>query len=174
MRTETIPPAPLPRRAVLIGALAAVGGCGFQPVHGRHGRGGPALPSVTVAPIPEREGQLLRNALLERLRPTESPRHTLHVTLTMIDQDLGILRDDRATLANLHLSAHWRLLTRTGDDRERLDLERTARASVTYNISDNQYATELSRRDSLSGLVQQIAADIETALVAHFAAAGVR
>jgi LPS-assembly lipoprotein len=159
---------------VLIGALAVLGGCGFQPVHGRRGRGGPALPSVTVAPIPEREGQLLRNALLERLRPAESPRHTMHVTLSMADQDLGILRDDRATLANLHLTARWRLLTPTGEGRDRLDLDRTARASVTYNISDNQYATELNRRDSLAGLVERIAADIETALVAHFAAGGVR
>ncbi|MBB4286001.1 LPS assembly lipoprotein LptE [Roseospira goensis] len=158
------------RRAVLVSAaVGLLAACGFRPMYGRGGAGGPALSSVAVAPIPERFGQLLRNALLDRLRPGPEPRHELQVSLSLLDQDLGVQRDDRATLANLQATATWRLLTRVDDGRQRLDAEGTARAAVTYNILDNQYATEASRRAAQRDMAEHLAADIETRLAALFA-----
>lgn len=149
-----------------------VAGCGFRPVHGRRGRGGAALTSVDVAPIADRSGQLLRNALLDRLRPVDDAPHELVVTLSLVDQDLGISEDDKPSLATLHGRAAWRLLTRMGDGRQRLDREGQSRAAVTYNILDNQYATERNRRAGQESIAEQIAADIEARLIAHFGSGG--
>lgn len=161
------------RRALLaapaLALVAAGSGCGFRPVYGDRGATAGVLSSVAVAPIPERMGVLLRNALLRRLQPGTETTRELQASLNLLDQDLGIQRDDRATLGNLHASATWRLLTRVGDGRMRLDAEGTARAAVTYNVLDNQYATERNRRKAQADMAEALAADIETRLMAHFA-----
>ncbi|SDE36849.1 LPS assembly lipoprotein LptE [Rhodospira trueperi] len=143
-------------------------GCGFRPMYGRSG-GGAALSSVDVEPIPEREGQLLRNALLDRFRPTGKTRHVLSATVRVSDASLGIQSNDEATLGRLTATAQWRLLTPTGDGRRRLDLQGTARNSVVYNILDNQYATERNRRAARADIADQLASEIETRLGAYFA-----
>jgi LPS-assembly lipoprotein len=162
------------RRAMLVapGLALLAAGCGFRPVYGDRGAAGRALSSVAVAPIPERMGQLVRNALLRRLRPAGQTTHELQVDVSIVDQDLGIQRDDQATLANLGGAATWRLLTRVGDGRMRLDAEGVARAGVTYNILDNQYATERNRRKAQADMAESLAADIETRLIALFARGG--
>lgn len=155
-----------------LGGLVAA--CGFQPVHGRRGRGGAALTSVAVAPIAGRSGQLLYNALLDRLRPAPDAPHELVVTLELVDQDLGISEDDKPSLANLFGIARWRLLTRVDDGRRRQDLTGDSRAAVTYNVLDNQYATERNRRAGQADIAERIAADIEARLIAHFGASRAR
>jgi len=155
-----------------LGGLVAA--CGFQPVHGRRGRGGAALTGVNVAPIADRSGQLLYNALLDRLRPAPNAPHDLVATFELVDQDLGISEDDKPSLANLFGTARWRLLTRVDDGRRRQDLTGQSRAAVTYNVLDNQYATERNRRAGQEAIAERIAADIETRLIAHFGAANAR
>ncbi|WP_299437459.1 LPS assembly lipoprotein LptE [uncultured Rhodospira sp.] len=156
------------RRLVATAPLLALAACGFRPLYGRRGRGGPALSSIAVEPIPERMGQLLRNALLDRLQPAGQTRHVLQAQVTLVDQDLGIQSNDRATLGNLYATVTWRLLTPTGEGRRRLDLEETSRSAVTYNILDNQYATEQSRRAAQRAIADDLAATIETRLAAYF------
>lgn len=165
------PAPPLTRRMLVVAPVGLLlAGCGFRPVYGTRGTSGAALASIAVAPIPERMGQLLRNALLDRLRPAAETRREVQVTLTVFDQDLGIKRDDQATLSNLQATATWRLLTRVDDGRQRLDLEGVERTAVTYNVLQNQYATERNRRAAMADMADQLAAAIETRLAAAFAA----
>jgi len=164
-------PRAIGRRALLIGpALALLAGCGFRPVYGNRGAGGGALSSVAVAVMTDRMGQLLHNELLRRLQPTEHTTHEIQATVSLVDQSLGILSSDEATLGNLIAVASWTLLTRTGEGRMRLDKKGTVRAAVTYNIVDNQYATEQNRRKAQMDMAETLASDIEARLTAFFAA----
>jgi len=158
--------AALTRLGIGVGVLA-VTACGFHPVHGRRGSG-EALRSVSVAHIEEREGQLLRNALLDRLRPAQDAPHELKVTLRVYDQNLGISANSNPTLNNLFATARWQLLTRDGEGRQSQETTGYTRFGVTYNILSNQYATEVNRRAARDAVVEEIAAHIETQLVAYF------
>ncbi|KAA5604169.1 hypothetical protein F1188_17460 [Roseospira marina] len=155
--------------AAAFGAAGVLAACGFRPVHGDRGVGGGALTSVAVAIIPERMGQQLRNALLRRLQPGPEPQYEVQASVSLVDQDLGIQRDDRATLGAVHATAIWRLLARVGDGRLRLEAEGVARAAVTYNILENQYATEANRRKAQADMAESLASDIEARLIAYFA-----
>jgi len=62
----------LGRRWLCLGAAAALGGCGFQPVYmptasGKTGAAARGLQTVYVGTIPDRPGQVLRQALQDRL-----------------------------------------------------------------------------------------------------------
>ena len=67
----------LPRRRMLaLAAAAALSGCGFQPVYmptasGNAGVAQRELAAIQVALIPDRPGQLLRQALQDRLETGE-------------------------------------------------------------------------------------------------------
>jgi len=158
--------------SLLSPALLAVGlsGCGFRPVYGDRGRVGTVLTSVDVAPIANRDGQILRNILLDRLRPGADASRELVVTFILMDQDLGVNEGDKPSIKTLHGVARWRLLTRVADGRQRQDLSSVSRGAVTYNILDNQYATERNRRAAGKAIADQIAAEIETQLMAYFGA----
>ena len=56
-------------RALALAALLALGGCGLQPMYagGASGTVATGVSSIQVAPIPERAGWLVRNALVDRL-----------------------------------------------------------------------------------------------------------
>jgi len=162
-------PRAIGRRALLIGPALALAGCGFRPVHGDRGVGGGALSSVAVGDASERMGQLLRNELLRRLQPSGQTTHEIRASATLINQNLGIQRDDEATLGNLFALANWSLLARTDDGRMRLEKTGMVRAAVTYNILDNQYATEQNRRKAQIDMAESLAADIEAHLIAFFA-----
>ncbi|MQX35624.1 LPS assembly lipoprotein LptE [Roseospira navarrensis] len=166
-------PAAIARRAVLAaGPLLALAGCGFRPVYGTRGRGGPQLPSVAVGPISERVGQLLRNALLHRLQTGPNPRYELQVTVTVTTGNLGIRRDDEATLANLNARANWSLAARREDGRPLGVADGSTRSSAVYNVLDNQYATDRNRAKTEADMAQILAADIEMQVVAYFAKRG--
>ena len=58
------------RPALLVAVALMLPGCGLHPLYAG-GESGPVasrLASIAVAPIPDRAGWLVRNALLERLR----------------------------------------------------------------------------------------------------------
>ena len=83
-------------RAIALGILLALSGCGLQPMYAGGGSGAVAtsLSSVMVAPIPERAGWLVRNALVDRLGgEAESPAYRLEVELD--DDRNGLALVDR-------------------------------------------------------------------------------
>ena len=92
----------LSRRWVCLGALTALGGCGFQPVYmpTASGKAGPAkreLQSVFVGIIPDRPGQILRQALQDGLSvrdaaqavavATSRPRRDVYARALKIGKD---------------------------------------------------------------------------------------
>ena len=94
-------PAMMRRFFLAAAACAMLGGCGFEPLYGerRDVNVVGELAGVRIAPIPDRGGQVLRNFLLDQIKPrgTGSGAYTLAVELREPQQEIGILRNDTAT-----------------------------------------------------------------------------
>jgi LPS-assembly lipoprotein len=148
-----------PRRALLGGALLA-GGCGFRPLHGpAPGGASAALAGVRVANIPERTGQMLRQALARRLDPQgagTAPRHELRVALAIQNEPIGFRRDGAPSRIRATARADWRVValgtpeTEVASGREQ--------AFDAFNIPDGQFfAADVSRDAMERRLMEQLA-----------------
>src|SRR5690242_7641602 len=71
--------------------LLALAGCGFRPLYGTRAADpyvGPEMGGIYISPLPDRDGQLVRNALLDRIDPKgepQQPRYRLDIKLTVTE-----------------------------------------------------------------------------------------
>ena len=144
--------------------------CGFTPMYGSRGVSTSGtvvarLAQVDIRPIAERRGMVLRQQLDEKLHPggVKTTRYDLQVRLASSTQELGVRKDSTTSRANLILTANFVLWD--GDVRLTRD---QARAIVSYNILDDQYATIASERDAESRALKQISDEIRTRLAVYF------
>jgi LPS-assembly lipoprotein len=130
------------RAALLLGLGGALAGCGFQPVYMATGTGAEpaaALAAVEVSPIYERPGQILRQALLARLRtePGAPRKFDLQVRFWISGEAQGVLNFTQATRIRLVGNATWTLASRDGKQ-TRLT-EGGDRLVDGFDIFDSQY-----------------------------------
>ena len=88
-RTATI------RNILGAGALLTLAACGFSPIYGAHGNNAPVaaqLNQIAIASIAERQGQMLRNDLIDLMyvkgRPA-NPQYRLEVSLHSTEEEIG-------------------------------------------------------------------------------------
>ena len=120
--------------------LTLAGACGFQPLHGGGATGG--LPPVDIGPIAEREGQILRNFLIDRMGDANGRAdYVLDVDVSVSTSALGIRRDEVATRAQVFVTATYVLTDRDGlvlDDG-------TVRKTGNLNLSTSEFASQTSK-----------------------------
>ncbi len=165
-------------RRALLGGLLLAGGCGFRPLYGptaSEERAATVLAGVQVANIPERSGQLLRQALMRRLDPAglgSAPRHELRVALAVESEPIGFRRDgvpSRIAQPRRGRSGGW---WRSARRRARL-ARGQERSFDAYNIPDGQFfAADASREAMERRLMEQLAERIVLRLAATLGRAG--
>lgn len=163
------------RRGVLgLGACAVLAGCGFEPVYMRTGSGrpGPAqrdLAAIDVGIIPDRPGQLLRQALQERFGSDAGdapPRYRLTVGYSIAGQGIGILQSSIATRVRMIGTANWTLRPADGGP---VVTSGTAKAVDGFDVLDQQYfAADLSTEQTQRRLASELADDITMQLAVFF------
>ena len=158
------------RRLMLAGALALATGCGFQPLYGERGGGGPGdeLAVIEIGLIPDRVGQELRNVLLDRLSPDGVPkraRYLLEVRLTVSKERRGIRKDETATRANLRISAGF-VLRRAADGA--VLFRGVSQATTSFNIVTSEFATLSAEAAAQRRGVRVLGEDIQARLAAYF------
>lgn len=127
----------------LVLGLLLVAACSFTPLYGTGGTSdnGPALgAAITVAPIPDRLGQQVRNALLDRLDPlagNAAPSFRLEVDVAEDSQGGGYRPDKAITRTTLRLKARFRLID-LGQNKPVFD--DTGQATVSYNVVQSDFA----------------------------------
>jgi len=135
-----------------------LGGCGFQPIYARSSSGEPGvaateLSAVSVDLIPDRPGQLLRQALQQRLEGTgDNPvrRYALAVDYGISGEGIAIRPEDSAVTRIRYIGhAGWTL--RANDAAQTVMAHDTVRAVDGINILNELY----------------FAADLETETVQH-------
>ena len=165
---------PNSRRGFCVGLVVALGGCGFQPVYmptasGKAGVAQRDLSAVYVEIIPERPGQLLRQALQERFGDDSgSPSsYNLLVSFGISGEGIGIEMNNIATRLRMTGNASWSLV---GHDEKRTTLTSgSARAIDAVNIFDSQYfAADLEVEAEQKRIAENIATQIATQLAVWF------
>jgi LPS-assembly lipoprotein len=143
-------------RGFALSLCLALSACGLQPMYagGSSGAVAGGLSTVQVAPIPERAGWLVRNALVDRMGgESNDPAYRLEVEL---DDDLtafGIRGDSAVTRERRTLRARYRLVDlKTGE----VVLDATAGSDAGIDIVSSEYATvaaEQTAQERLAGVV---------------------
>lgn len=162
------------KKLLLILALLPVAACGFEPVYGT-GSGARAygveehLALVSIGNIPDREGQYLRNALIDRFyrhgRP-ETPAYTLSISPVREKLiDLDITKTSDATRGQLRLDT--RMILRDKASGETL-LSRNLRSLTSYNIIASEFANRVTEDNARLNALDDLARQVELQLSLYF------
>ncbi len=160
---------------MLGGSVAALSGCGFQPVYmpssgGTAGVARRELAAIFVAIIPDRPGQLLRQALQQRLEGASggtAPLYTLNVSYWIAGEGIGIQPDNTATRIRLFGNANWNLVSR-GLPQTRIT-EGYSRVQDAVNIFQNQYfGADLGTQTAYQRIADAMADQISLRLAIFF------
>ena len=161
------------RRAVLMAAAGALAGCGFHPLYApRDGQGGGAqsqLGSIRVALMPERSGQLVRQALQQRLDRDEgtAKRYELSVAFSLATDAIGIQRDTTVTRLRMIGTANWTL--KNLDPSNAIITSGLARSLDGVNVLDQQYfEADLAGETATRRIAEAIADQITLQLASYF------
>ena len=156
------------RRGLLAstGALA-LSGCGFRPLYmAEGGRAGPAaaLAAVYVPVIPERNGQLLRQALQQRMNTAGSgaaKQYELIASEGIAAEGISIQTDSSATRVRLTGSSAWTLRLLNPD--HTVLATGTSRVLDGYNVLNQQYfAADLEAETAYRRIAETLADQIVT------------
>lgn len=159
------------RRLLGASGLLALSGCGFHPLYGPVEQSNAqdpglmeTLASIRVAPIPERNGQLLRRNLQRRFEdgvPGTPARYSLQVAIAFAPEPLGYRRDGAITRLRYTATASWALVTLSVPPQQVATSSIPYRTIDSFNIPDLQFFAADSARDAMERrLVEQIAEEI--------------
>jgi LPS-assembly lipoprotein len=180
------PPPPFPlsreeenrvsRRAfVILASASLLTACGFQPVYMRTASGAPGpaqrdLAAIYVNLIPDRPGQLLRQALQDRFEGASAStarRYDLTVSFWTSGTPLGIQPDTTVTRVRVVGNANFSL--RAQDPPHTLLLSGSARAVDALNNFDSQlFAADLENETIQKRITQELAEQITLQLAVFF------
>lgn len=137
-------------------------GCGFQPLYGEHTRSIASAESaqISVAPIPERVGQIIRNELLDRLNPRgepQRPKYRLDATVQEQREGLAFQRDQTVTRFNLTVSATYSL-SESGSGK--VLVRGQARTIASYNVVQSEFANVVAERDAETRAAKEVGEEI--------------
>lgn len=163
------------KRLIAVIAVLAVlplAGCGFKPMYTVQ-KGGDSLSrdfgNIEISNIPDREGQVLRNLLIDRLYTRgrqASTRYVLDMTPVKIkSKNLGIRKTATATFTQIYVSTNLTLTDRFTGEKV---LERELTTVNSYNILNSQYATIVSERAAQEQALKEIAENAVTQIALYF------
>ena len=146
--------------------LAALPGCSLQPLYAGGGSGAVAqgLAAIEVAPIPGREGWLVRNALNDRFAQGNggaAVRYRLDVVLDDQLEGLGLLTDDTIGRERRTLRARYQLVDLATDT---VLVDATAGSDAGIDVVSSEFATIAAEQTALENLAEEVADQIEARL----------
>jgi LPS-assembly lipoprotein len=164
-------PACAARAAAAIAVLACAG-CGFHPLYAPGGSTQAGLREVFVDVIPNRNGQLLRQALQRRLEGSEgggNEHFELSVSLSLSTDAVGIQGDNTSSRTRYLGTAHW-TLHKPGAFGSKMAAG-IVRSLDGANVIDEQFFySDLSSEAIQRRMGENLADQIVQALAAYFRA----
>ena len=143
--------------------IVIIGGCGFHPLYAR--RNAESLALIHIHPIEDRIGQILRNALIDRMTPhglPAEPHYALSIKLNLSTQSLYT-----ETLNSIVLIATYSLkdLKR---NKHPVIFTGTVRTMTSYHSHDAPYAIIGAERAAQSQAAYQLADEIVDSTALYF------
>ncbi|MGH1456250.1 MAG: LPS assembly lipoprotein LptE [Alphaproteobacteria bacterium] len=142
--------------------------CGFTPMYGTGFNGGEGvdirtdLSHVQIDNVKDREGQYLRNALIDRFYIQGRPSQVNYI-LSIADieesrSDLDITKSSDATRAQLRVTTS---MTLTDANTNEVVLERALKSITSFNVLTSEFATRVSEQAARENTLNDIARQIE-------------
>jgi LPS-assembly lipoprotein len=139
--------------------------CGFHPMYGS--TTGPAMASIFVDPIAERDGFEMRNTLIDSLQSDgeeHGKAYRLKVVLSESPQGIALQNDATITRYNNPITARYTLTDLQG----KVLLSGSETEMSAYNVVQSPYATLVASQDSSKRAAQDIAERIRLDLGVWF------
>jgi LPS-assembly lipoprotein len=141
----------------------ALTACGFTPVYGSHESNNAhvagELNQIAIDNIPDHNGQMLRNDLIDRMygkgRPG-TPLYTLSVHMHYTVEDLGIQADATSTRSLMNMYGDFKL----SDANHNVVLSGTAHSVTSFNKLANQYGTLAAEQSSFERTIFEVSEQI--------------
>ncbi len=146
----------------------SVTGCGFRPVGQQQVVQTERFSQVFVLPIANREGQLLRNAITQRLNPygePSDPRYHLRAQLLLATRSLGVRAEGDTTRAQRVMTLNYELINAL--DGNVLDAS-TLIEHVSYNVADYEYLDDFALESAHQRGIDALAEQLERRLALFF------
>jgi LPS-assembly lipoprotein len=155
--------------AIIVLALT-VAGCGYHPLYGKHANSVSTaeLGKIYISPIPNRDGQILRNFLIEGLNDNDQPgypTHTLTVNLAIQSTGIALSRDNTTSRTNITAIANFVLVDASTNKQV---LKSVARGTTSYDVLQSDYATLVSREDAVNRTLREVADEMRIRLSVYF------
>jgi LPS-assembly lipoprotein len=158
-------------RALAVAILAlALSGCGYHALYGDQADSASLeeLGSVYIAPVSSRDGQVLRNYLIERLNQNEQPgypAHTLAIALQIQSTGIALSRDNTTSRTNITAVANF-ILSDAATNKP--VLKGVIRATTSYDVLQSDYATLVSREDAVNRTLREVSDEMRTRVAVYF------
>lgn len=160
-------------------AVLLVSACGFSPVYGTNSVNNEtqaqntrvkfALNDINIAAIPNREGQYLRNALVDRFYFNGTPsKARYNLVIDPIKErtyNFDITRDSEATRRQLELTTHMQLIdTHSG----KTILKRPLNSIASYNVLSSEFSTLVTEQNARDDALNDFSRQIEREVALYF------
>ncbi len=154
-------------------SLILLTSCGFRPIYGdyqspQNKAASSELAQISIAIIPDREGQFLRNALMDRFYAgagePSSPRYILTINPVAEQRvELDITKTAEATRAQIILTSNLTLKNAQGETL----ITRPLRSITSYNVLESEFATRVTETAARENALQDLARQIERDVVLY-------
>ena len=154
-------------------SLFFLSACGFTPLYGESPQNtgtATGLNQVEISIIPDREGQFLRNALMDRFYKNGIPSNALYelkvepITEKVSDFDITI--ESEATRRQLKLNSTMTLIDKKTNETV---LSRPLVAITSHNVLESEFSTIVTEQSAREAALNDLARQVERQLTLYFA-----
>ena len=144
-------------------------GCGFRPLYPgfTNDRIQPTFLEIEIAPIKNREGQVLRTELIRHLYGGRAQRPAVYRLVTKLSEDktlFGVKKNAFATRANLKIVSQFTLFRLL--DRVQVFSD-SSHIAVSYNVLDSEFASHMTEKQARERGLRALSENMRTRLAAY-------
>ncbi len=152
--------------------------CGFSPVYGTHSHNNASqaaptskagLNNVEILNIPNREGQLLRNALIDRFYTSGTPTNAKYtLKISPIQENIynfDITIDSEATRRQLRLKTRMELID---NETNKTLVTQHLLSIASYNVLTSEFSTLVTEQSARKNALNDLARQIERQVALYF------
>jgi hypothetical protein len=162
-------------QGALLAGVMFLNACGFEPLHMRseNTNGSAMVEGMAIERIANREGQILRNYLIDFMDPVfegniPNPTSFLEVTLQTSQSTVAVRKDGTTSRYQINCTG---TVTLWDAERKKRLIHETVRAINSYSVGEVSagaaYSTAISEKDALHKTLRLMAEEIQMIVKTH-------
>ena len=157
------------RKIIVCLFMLSLIGCGFRPLYPgfTNGHIQPSFLEIEIAPIKNREGQVLRTELTRHLYGGRAQRPAVYRLVTKLSENktfFGVKKNAFATRANLKIVSQFTLYRLLDQVQVFSD---SSHITVSYNVLNSEFASHMTEKQARERGLQALSGNMRTRLAAY-------